>query len=363
MANKLLKAFNLDNQKTFRPKKKHVVGTKRYELHKNMQSTLGAGNLRDAVALPRGEDENEWLAVNSARTSTRARQHARTRCAVTSRRKRSPRRVSLSWGAVSAASPALPACCVCRAVYAVCAVCAAYCVWGLLAAGARAVLLLPLPPLPPLCGTRAAVDFFNEISLLYGTVAEFCTAESCPVMSAGPRYEYMWADGVEVKKPISVSAPEYIELLMNWVQNQLDNEEIFPTRIGVPFPPNFFEIVSNIFRRLFRVYGHIYHSHFEQILNLGAEPHLNTCFKHFVYFVREFELISNKQEMAPLQELIDQLLETDEQRYGNKAAGGAAGGAAAAAAAAAAGPSTAVPPPAPPGGPPRQPAAAHGAQG
>mmetsp|Transcript_2349 Transcript_2349/g.6108 ORF Transcript_2349/g.6108 Transcript_2349/m.6108 type:complete len:273 (-) Transcript_2349:436-1254(-) len=272
MANKLLKAFNLDNQKTFRPKKKHVVGTKRYELHKNMQSTLGAGNLRDAVALPRGEDENEWLAVNT-------------------------------------------------------------------------------------------VDFFNEISLLYGTVAEFCTAESCPVMSAGPRYEYMWADGVEVKKPISVSAPEYIELLMNWVQNQLDNEEIFPTRIGVPFPPNFFEIVSNIFRRLFRVYGHIYHSHFEQILNLGAEPHLNTCFKHFVYFVREFELISNKQEMAPLQELIDQLLETDEQRYGNKAAGGAAGGAAAAAAAAAAGPSTAVPPPAPPGGPPRQPAAAHGAQG
>mmetsp|Transcript_14714 Transcript_14714/g.35714 ORF Transcript_14714/g.35714 Transcript_14714/m.35714 type:complete len:155 (+) Transcript_14714:46-510(+) len=66
MANKLLKAFNLDNQKTFRPKKKHVVGTKRYELHKYAQSTLGAGNLREAVTLPRGEDANEWLAVNSA---------------------------------------------------------------------------------------------------------------------------------------------------------------------------------------------------------------------------------------------------------------------------------------------------------
>jgi hypothetical protein len=60
------------------------------------------------------------------------------------------------------------------------------------------------------------------------------------------------------------------------VQSQLDNEAIFPTRIGVPFPDNFRDICSNIFRRLFRVYGHIYHSHFESILNLGAEPHLNT---------------------------------------------------------------------------------------
>lgn len=61
------------------------------------------------------------------------------------------------------------------------------------------------------------------------------------------------------------------------MQSQLDNEAIFPTRIGVPFPDNFRDICSNIFRRLFRVYGHIYHSHFESILNLGAEPHLNTC--------------------------------------------------------------------------------------
>lgn len=199
------------------------------------------------------------------------------------------------------------------------------------------------------------MDFFNEISLLYGTVAEFCTAESCPVMSAGPKYEYMWADGVEVKRPISVSAPEYIDLLMSWVQNQLDNEDIFPTRIGVPFPDNFREIVSNIFRRLFRVYGHIYHSHFESILNLGAEPHLNTCFKHYVYFVREFGLIPNKQEMAPLQELIDQLLARDEALYGGKAAGGAGGSAGAG--------TSSAPPQAAPSGPPRQPAAAHGAQG
>lgn len=32
-----------------------------------------------------------------------------------------------------------------------------------------------------------AVDFFNQINMLYGTITEFCTETSCPVMSAGPR--------------------------------------------------------------------------------------------------------------------------------------------------------------------------------
>lgn len=31
------------------------------------------------------------------------------------------------------------------------------------------------------------VDFYNAISVLYGTLQEFCTARSCPVMSAGPK--------------------------------------------------------------------------------------------------------------------------------------------------------------------------------
>ena len=47
-----------------------------------------------------------------------------------------------------------------------------------------------------------------------------------------PRYEYHWADGTTVKKPIKCSAPKYIEYLMQWVQEQLDDETIFPSKIG-----------------------------------------------------------------------------------------------------------------------------------
>jgi MOB kinase activator 1 len=68
--------------------------------------------------------------------------------------------------------------------------------------------------------------------MLYGTITEFCTEESCPVMAAGPKYEYHWADGQVVKKPIKCSAPKYIDYLMTWVQDQLDDETLFPSKIG-----------------------------------------------------------------------------------------------------------------------------------
>lgn len=77
-----------------------------------------------------------------------------------------------------------------------------------------------------------AVDFFNQINMLYGTVTEFCTEKSCPIMSAGKKYEYHWADGATIKKPIKCSAPKYIDFLMTWVQDQLDDETLFPSKIG-----------------------------------------------------------------------------------------------------------------------------------
>lgn len=185
-------------------------------LKRHIEATLGSGNIREAVQLPPGEDLNEWLAVNT-------------------------------------------------------------------------------------------VDFYNAISVLFGTLEEFCTVKTCPVMSAGPKvmcpvlyvlmsivttlrsrialvdntcighmhlsqfvsevlallmdylihvcmewtvtanihiisrsrfilfsvqctsienvcyvlqYEYLWADGVKVKKPTRLSAPEYINNLFDWIESQ-----------------------------------------------------------------------------------------------------------------------------------------------
>ena len=48
----------------------------------------------------------------------------------------------------------------------------------------------------------------------------------------GPKYEYHWADGQTVKRPIKCSAPKYIDYLMTWAQDQLDDESLFPSKIG-----------------------------------------------------------------------------------------------------------------------------------
>ena len=50
--------------KTFKPRKSIPEGTHQYDLLKHAEATLGSGNLRLAVALPEGEDLNEWVAVN-----------------------------------------------------------------------------------------------------------------------------------------------------------------------------------------------------------------------------------------------------------------------------------------------------------
>lgn len=77
---------------------------------------------------------------------------------------------------------------------------------------------------------------------------------------------------------------------MTWTQSILDDEKHFPQKIGtfvsshiplaciltlrcvgVRFPPTFVNTAKTILRRLFRVYAHIYHSHFDQICALGIE--------------------------------------------------------------------------------------------
>ncbi|KAM6328623.1 MOB kinase activator 3B isoform 2-T2 [Alca torda] len=135
----LKQVFNKD--KTFRPKRKFEPGTQRFELHKRAQASLNSGvDLKAAVQLPSGEDQNDWVAVH-------------------------------------------------------------------------------------------VVDFFNRINLIYGTICEFCTESTCPVMSGGPKYEYRWQDDMKYKKPTALPAPQYMNLLMDWIEVQINNEDIFPTSV------------------------------------------------------------------------------------------------------------------------------------
>ena len=53
------------------------------------------------------------------------------------------------------------------------------------------------------------------------------------VIMINDRYEYQWCDGVEYKRPTALPAQQYIGLLMEWVETQINNEDIFPVSVGV----------------------------------------------------------------------------------------------------------------------------------
>ena len=154
------------------------------------------------------------------------------------------------------------------------------------------------------------VDFFNEVSLLYGLCADDAQRFTKPGEGFPPGFQYLWADGVKVRAPIKCSSPEYVDYVMTWIEDQINNEAIFPVQASSPFPEDFREsYVANICKRLFRVFAIMYQCHFPAIEKVDAAQHLNTCFKRFTFFLLEFDLL-DPREASALDSLVARL--TDE---------------------------------------------------
>ena len=109
----------------------------------------------------------------------------------------------------------------------------------------------------------------------------------------------MWLD--EKGKKSKLSAPQYVDYVMTYVQKTVNDETLFPTKHGHEFPSNFDQILRRIQKLLFHVVAHIYHSHFRevskskielnwkkkwilQIVLLGLHAHLNSIFAHIIEF-------------------------------------------------------------------------------
>ncbi len=52
--------------------------------------------------------------------------------------------------------------------------------------------------------------------------------------TAPTQYEYLWADGVKIKKPVRLSAPEYIDKLFDWIESQVSRPATAPEVAGSP---------------------------------------------------------------------------------------------------------------------------------
>ena len=125
-------------------------------------------------------------------------------------------------------------------------------------------------------------------------------------MGAG-KFDYLWRDE-KSKKNLQLSAPDYISKLSEWIAGLLNSEEFLPKHFNDSSnDDDFVKTVKTIFRRLFRVYAHLYYSHFKECKKLLIHRHLNTAFTHFMLFCKEFNLLE-KNDISPLKKTITDLI-------------------------------------------------------
>lgn len=204
---------------------------------------------------------------------------------------------------------------------------------------------------------RNTVDIFKDTKLVYKTLVVACTKHSCPRTTAGQGIEYVLSpelitsyniDVVKICKrakapscrstkvesdfselatqlPKSITrcpASVYIDAVFSWVQQYCDGLELFSQHFLFNQQHSckkdqfkiFMYNVKKVYKRLFRVYAHIYHHHFAEVSSFGAVPHLNSTFKRFVFFALSHNFL-DLQEIFPLESLIIALKRKEKNKF------------------------------------------------
>ncbi|KAH8714439.1 Mob1/phocein [Ilyonectria robusta] len=158
-----------------------------------------------------------------------------------------------------------------------------------------------------------------------------CTSRSCPKMSAGQNHSFTWLN--KNHEPVELPAAEYMGLVQRWISGKVDDVAMFPTDpsgisfafhpeysnssqlpqhgngdwLGMSsgFPKQFAGTCQLMFRQIFRVYAHLYWSHFTQpYYHLNLEKQLNSCFSHFILTATTLDMLQ-PNDLEPMQLLID----------------------------------------------------------
>jgi MOB kinase activator 1 len=150
-----------------------------------------------------------------------------------------------------------------------------------------------------------AVDFWNAVSLLVGIATDEAQTRLEPGWGFPPGFEYLWVDAA-TRKPIKCSGPEYIDHVLSWVEDIINDENVFPTSTDARYPRDFDKTCKAIFKRLFRVFAILYTHSYRRIEGMGAVAHLNTTFKHFMFFCFEFDMVP-AAELEAIDTLVDRM--------------------------------------------------------
>ncbi|KAF0977051.1 hypothetical protein FDP41_003704 [Naegleria fowleri] len=141
------------------------------------------------------------------------------------------------------------------------------------------------------------IDFYNKINAIFVLATCICGETQVPK---------------KYKKATEVSAPEYIALSIDKIENLLNDTTIFST--SGDFPKDFRKIVKDMSKKIFRVYAHVFHQHFNEVKERKMETNFLFAFKHFLFFAMEFRLL-NEKELEPMVSWIEQSTGIDVESY------------------------------------------------
>eukprot|EP00443_Scrippsiella_acuminata_P009967 CAMPEP_0115245194 /NCGR_PEP_ID=MMETSP0270-20121206/40385_1 /TAXON_ID=71861 /ORGANISM="Scrippsiella trochoidea, Strain CCMP3099" /LENGTH=268 /DNA_ID=CAMNT_0002660369 /DNA_START=114 /DNA_END=916 /DNA_ORIENTATION=- len=145
------------------------------------------------------------------------------------------------------------------------------------------------------------LTIYDEVYHLVSVLQHTCTPQSCPTMCCGKHVTYEWADeNSTVTK--GMPAIKYMSTLVDWAHDLLANPSVVP-QDGGEVPDHFLPSMRLLHKRFFRVFAHVYLHHFSEVQENGGEAHLNYCFKHWLFFVRAMDLVSEEQ-LTPLKTVI-----------------------------------------------------------
>ena len=123
---------------------------------------------------------------------------------------------------------------------------------------------------------RSLLDSHMHADVHWSQVSHLSPVFALPRNLNGPAptsISYEWTD--HNRRSVSLPATTCTDYMITWVQNCLDDETTFPTRPGHDFPPasssSFAARAKAIFAQLFRVFAHIYHAHFTDLLPLHSD--------------------------------------------------------------------------------------------
>ena len=124
-----------------------------------------------------------------------------------------------------------------------------------------------------------------------------------------PGFKFLWVEEGQ-QTGILLSAPNYIEKCLSWMDSEFENEAVFPVDKSVPFLPEFIELhVCKLFTLMFRNFAILHNSGYSIMEENNCLELFYTTLKHFVFFgirhnllVETDEFLAMKSPMRRIQE-------------------------------------------------------------